>query len=78
MRQLLAFLGVDWNPSVLRHERAEHALFRNPHRHPSEHTVRKPLNDEAVGRWRRDLSPAELTAWMTVGAQALEQMGYET
>lgn len=75
--RLLEFLGLPWDPAVLQHDQLDHALFRHPYRHPSEHSVRRPLNASAVGRWRTDLSVAERDAWMDAGGAMLLELGYE-
>lgn len=49
-RQLLEFLGLDWNENVLRHD--EHARTRNI-RTPSYHQVTKPIYQDAKYRWKR-------------------------
>jgi hypothetical protein len=50
-RGLLAFLGLDWNPSVLNH--VEHAKSRPAINTPSYHQVTQPIYSHARYRWRR-------------------------
>jgi hypothetical protein len=48
-RRVLEFLGVRWDPAVLRfHERAAGRLIRSP----SYAEVTRPVFRRAVGRWR--------------------------
>ena len=48
-RRALAFLGVDWDPRVLRYdEHARQKLVRSP----TYAEVAKPITRGAVGRWR--------------------------
>jgi len=75
-RSLLRFLGLRWSEAVLRHDEAEHSLLRNPYEHPSAETVSRPIYADAVGRYRRDLSPSELAAFERIARAALTRLGY--
>lgn len=50
-RGLLAYLGLDWDPSVLNH--VEHAKSRPAINTPSYHQVTQPIYSHARYRWRR-------------------------
>ena len=50
MRKVLEFLGLPWDDAIASfHERRDDRVVATP----SYHTVRKPVNTSAVGRWRR-------------------------
>ncbi len=56
IREVLAFLGLPWEPVCLDFWRAERVVFT-----PSQDQVREPLNVRSMGRWRRfekQLEPA--------------------
>jgi chorismate mutase-like protein len=76
LRALLAFVGVPWDAAVLRHTDAEHGLLANPFDHPSAEAVRRPINDAAVGRYRRDLSPDDVAAFERIAGETLRRLGY--
>jgi hypothetical protein len=73
---LLDDLGISWSAAVLAHTAADHALLANPHEHPSAAEVSRPIYSEAAGRYRRDLSAAELRAFEAIAGNALERLGY--
>ena len=50
-RKLLAFLGVNWDDSVLNH--TEHARQRSAINTPSYHQVTQPIYQDAKYRWKR-------------------------
>jgi hypothetical protein len=76
LEALLDDLGVPWSDAVLEHTAADHALLANPHEHPSADEVSRPIHREAAGRYRRDLSAAELRAFEAIAGDALERLGY--
>jgi len=76
LEALLAELGAPWSDALLRHATTEHALLANPHGHPSADEVRRPIHREAVGRYRRDLTPPELRAFEAIAGDALDRLGY--
>jgi hypothetical protein len=77
LRSLLAALGVSWSDSVLRHEQADHALFRHPYDHPSLQAVRRPVTAEAVGRYARDLAAGDIARFESVASETLRSLNYE-
>ena len=48
LRQILKFLGLDWDDSCLAHEQNSHAIST-----PSVWQARQPIYKSSVGRWRR-------------------------
>jgi chorismate mutase-like protein len=73
---LLRFLGLEWNESVLTHHVEPHSLYAHPYAHPSADEVREPIYARAVGRYVRDLSPAERAEFEAIAGVALARHGY--
>jgi hypothetical protein len=76
LRLLVAWLGEDWNPALLNHQNANHALFDSHVRHPSRDQVAKPVNSSAIGRFARDLDEDQLRRFESVAGGLLDEMGY--
>jgi hypothetical protein len=76
LETLLAELDLPWSDAVLAHTAVGHSLVAHPHEHPSADEVRRPVHAEAVGRYRRDLAPAEIHAFEAIAGHALERLGY--
>ena len=74
---LLDRLELVWDGACGRHECQDHALFRHPYRHPSIDAVRRPREEAAIGRWRRELAPAQVDEWMQIAGPALRSRGYD-
>jgi len=71
-RRVLEFLGVSWNPEVLRFH--EHAR-QKPVRSPSYADVVSPVYKRAVGRWRN--YQAYLEPYLEKLNPFLKSFGYE-
>jgi hypothetical protein len=74
LRPLFDFLGEAWEEGVL-------DFHRNPRAHAGENEtsapqVSRPLYDQSIGRWRRDLSPDELAEVMAEAGGTLAALGY--
>ena len=70
-RQLLAFLGVEWNPAVLRYD--AHAKTK-PLRCGIDESVAKPIFTRSVERWRH--YQKYLEPFMKQLAPFIEAFGY--
>jgi hypothetical protein len=75
MRPLLQFLGEQWDPAILEAHKKDRS--HEPHESSSEQATR-PVYDTAIGRWKRDMSPADKIAFKAEAQPLLEQMGYAT
>lgn len=76
LRSLCAFLGVAYEPAMLRfHERPEQTALRFI---PNNRNATLPLSDRSIGRWRRELGPSELALIEAQLGGYLEQLGYAT
>jgi hypothetical protein len=74
LERLFAFLGEPWSDAVLRH----HEIDRQTHgiEEWSADQVTKPIYDSAIGRWRSELTPAQIKAIETVAGADLRELGY--
>ena len=75
-RKVVSFLGLPWEPALLRPDEMEHALFENPYNHPSIKAARQPINDAAIGRYRRDLTPRQIKMFNRISGKHLKALGY--
>jgi hypothetical protein len=73
---LLNFLRLTWSDQVLRHTEVPHSLYDNPYNHPSISSIVKPINSSAVGRYRKDLSPEQITLFESIARASLDELGY--
>jgi hypothetical protein len=73
MRQVLGFLGEAWDPAVLEAHKKDRA--HEPHESSTEQ-VAKPVYDTSVGRWKRDMSPADKIAFKSEAGLLLTELGY--
>jgi hypothetical protein len=78
IRRLLAFLDLPWDDALLHHSEVEHSLYAHPYNHPSISTVVKPINDSAIGRYQRDLEPAQIEAFDRIAGRRLADYGYQS
>ena len=63
---LLGFLGLEWHDRLLRAETA------------SAEAAAGPIFASSIGRWRQELSPAEVAALKPVCGPLLRELGYES
>jgi protein-tyrosine sulfotransferase len=74
LRAACRFLGEDFDPEMLRIE------TRNPPLAGMEletaDRLRRPVNKDAVGRWRRDLAPADAAIIRSAFASIFDKLGY--
>lgn len=73
---LLDFIGVARSERVLSHEEFVR-VGDSGVRHPSAAAVGRPLNSESFGRYRRDLTPEEVSAFESTAGKWLREYGYE-
>jgi hypothetical protein len=74
LRSVCHFLGEDFESSMLRHHRLASTRIE-----PDSHffdTVRDPLTDARVGRWRTKLSLADQRLIQAVSGRLLEELDY--
>lgn len=71
-REVLAFLGVDWNPEVLKFYEPKHRRMITT---PSYQDVTRPVYSSAKARWRN--YERHMTGALKTLAGKVEQLGYE-
>lgn len=72
MRALLAAIHEPWHDSVLRHSEFNHDIAPGP----NVAQVRRPIYLDSVGRWKTDLSPADLDTVLGITGSTMEKIGY--
>lgn len=76
LEPIFAFIGEPWSDDVLRHhefERPVHGVEEW-----SADQVQQPINDKAVARWRRELSPEQIAVIEALAGPDLRELGYLT
>jgi protein-tyrosine sulfotransferase len=74
LRYLLDRLNEPWDPSVLDYQNKPHHLPRSEQRSHGD-SLKKPINPEAIGRWR-DWSAAERSEFKAAAGELLIELGY--
>jgi len=69
LRALLTFLGLPWSDDMLRSD-------DRPPADADERLAAAPIFDSSIGRWHRDLSPAEKKATGALIGPLLDELGY--
>ena len=73
MRQVLAFLGEEWDDAVLSH----HTKDRKSEPTESSTTqVSKPITQSALGRWQRDMTERDKADFKAEAGALLTELGY--
>ena len=75
LAELFAFLGEDFDPSVLSFHRIERNVDGSEEW--SAQAVRRPIFTDSCARWRSALGSEELAAVLKVAQPTLESLGYE-
>jgi hypothetical protein len=73
MREVLAFLGERWDPTVLAHHRSDMKLSSLE---SSTEAVRAAVNTGALEKWRQNLTEQELAQVLEVAGPLLRELGY--
>jgi hypothetical protein len=74
LEPLFTFLGEPWSDTVLRYHEVERQT--QGVEEWSAEQVTKPLYDSAIGRWRKEMTPAQSLAVETVAGADLRELGY--
>ncbi len=74
MRGLFRFLSVDWSDAALAYHEREPQLAGIEEE--STERLRRPITDEQVGRWRRDLDAAQQRDVAAAAGRMLRALGY--
>lgn len=74
--RMTEFLGVPFDPAMLRHAEFEHSLFQCPWAHPAAEAAAKPIAPDRIGRHKRDLTAAQIAEFEAIAGAELERLGY--
>jgi hypothetical protein len=74
LRSLCVFLDLEWDGALLRHHEQDLTIFNA--RHISRERVAGPIDTAKIGRWRDELKPDELAAFLSVAGDGLRRFGY--
>jgi hypothetical protein len=66
LKRVCQFVGVDYSQEMLSYHKKEMTLFQNPHGHLSYAQLKKGLNTESVGRWKRDLNVRDVESLLRI------------
>jgi hypothetical protein len=93
LRRICEFIELDWDPGMLTyHERAAqrleemagelrqeggHAKQEAGYRIDNHMPTTRPPDPSKLDKWRREMNPADLTAYEQVAGEMLEDLGYE-
>jgi hypothetical protein len=75
LTEALAGIGLEFHDRMLAHHTADLTVYKSSHL--SMEQLKKPISDTQVGRWRADLSRAQLEEFEAVAGDMLEELGYE-
>lgn len=73
MREVLAFLGEEWDEAVLAHHTKNH---RYESTESSTVQARKPLDQSSLGRWQQDMTERDKAEFKAEAGALLTALGY--
>ena len=78
MRKLCDEIGLDYHPQMIRQHEIENTLIKNPRGQLSVQRIQQPIDITSVGRWQRELSDVEISAFLKGcgGIETFRQLGY--
>jgi hypothetical protein len=75
LRKLCEFIGEPWDPALLNFH-AQEGPSRDASKFVANEAATQPLSQQAAGRWRKDLTPAEQTLFHRLAGARLVELGY--
>jgi len=75
LRRLLDFLELPWEPQVMSFHQVQ-STSRDPVKFAQNPEATRPLQSSSIGRWKRDLSEADLARLLRACGPLLRQLGY--
>ena len=77
LETICKFIGVEYSQSMINFHKYDNTLFRNPTGHLSYKQLTKGLNQDSIGRWKKELLPDDLEVFIKRAKSVLEQYDYE-
>lgn len=77
LREVCSALGLPYDPRMTTFSSAKLSLFENPHGQLSAGQLRMGIHTTSIGRWRRDLTDEQRTAFLDAAAGTLRRAGYD-
>ncbi len=74
--KVLEFAGEPWDEAVLRHSEFD-TTSRDVAKFPQNPEATRPVTDESIGRWKRDLTREEQEVFKELAGGLLVELGYE-
>lgn len=74
--RLTAFLGVPFEPAMLRYYDQELTIYST--NHLSMERISKPIDTTRIGRWQEELTPQQVQAFYTTAGDVMAEFGYIT
>jgi glycosyltransferase involved in cell wall biosynthesis len=75
MRQVLAFLGEEWDEAVLSHHTKDRQSEQEQAQPEMQHIL-KPVDQSALSRWQRDMTELDKAAFKAEAGALLTELGY--
>jgi hypothetical protein len=75
LQEVVEYIGVRWNQVLLDYYKRAR-IADSSVRHPSAEAVAQPLNDSAIGRYKRDLDSEQTATFCSIAGGALRRHGY--
>jgi hypothetical protein len=76
LRRITRFLGLPWDGRLLRHPEQPHAEIYPDGTAMGNTDPRRPIGGDAVGQWRRHLSPGDEDMVWAVAGDLMARLGY--
>ena len=70
------FIGCDKSEAMLSHNESDHSIYKNPYNHASIKQILQPINNSAIGRYKKDLTEIDITRFETIAGDTLKACGY--
>lgn len=72
--ELCAFLGAPFDPAMLEFHRRDLSIYRS--HHLSMDRITKPIDSAKLGRWRSELTTAQVAEFLSTGGDMMRELGY--
>jgi protein-tyrosine sulfotransferase len=77
LRTLCEFLDEPWDPALLEYHRQQQGASRDPRHFIASAAAAEPMHQQALQRWRKDLTDDELRLFYQLAGQRMAELGYD-